>query len=257
MGERAEVEIDGEKANAVIPVFVRDARLFVPARFVAERMNVELSWDGQDEMLTVKTPSGNEMVLQVGSSEVIWNGSTYYMDTAPVKRYERVFIPARHLAEVAGFDLDWQSDDEKLVFEVQEDEGKMATESERQPEFLDVYDDAELDLLAKIISAEAGYEDEKGQIAVGNVILNRVESSKFPDTIRDVIYQPGQFGPVTTGKMDKVKPSETSIEAAKQVLSGKNVVGDALYFHNPRVSKQAFWGTLDVVADIGNHRFLK
>lgn len=253
MGARAEVEIDGEKVNAVVHVFIRDGRLFVPVRLLAERMNVELTWDEKTNSLSLKTPEGHEMLLQVGSNEVKWNDSTYYMDTTPVERYERVFVPARHLAEIAGFQFKWDPSEEKIMFIGSDDE----TTLEEKPEFLNAIDQAELQLLAKIIYAEAGYEDFEGQVAVGNVILNRVENPKFPDTIRDVIYQPGQFGPVSSGKINQVKPSDTAIDAAKQVLTGENVVEDALYFYNPRVSKQSFWGTLEVVADIGNHRFLK
>lgn len=90
-------------------------------------------------------------------------------------------------------------------------------------------------LLAALIHCEAGGEPYEGQVAVGAVVMNRVNSNDFPDTISEVIYQPGQFTPVTSGKVDRVYNSgniyESCIEAAEEALSGVSNVGDRLYFH--------------------------
>lgn len=75
-----------------------------------------------------------------------------------------------------------------------------------------------------------------GQIAVGNVILNRVASPQFPDTVQAVIFDRKdavQFEPVGNGRIYQ-SPSETSVEAARQALAGENIIGDALYFYAPR-----------------------
>ncbi len=90
-------------------------------------------------------------------------------------------------------------------------------------------------LLAALIQCEAGSEPYEGQVAVGAVVMNRVKSSTFPDTVSDVIYQPGQFTPVGTGKVDRVYNSgkiyESCIRAAEESLSGVSNVGECLYFH--------------------------
>lgn len=89
-------------------------------------------------------------------------------------------------------------------------------------------------LLAAIIHCEARGESYEGQVAVGAVVLNRVRSAAFPNSIRGVIYSPGQFTPAMTGKLDEVVASggisESCIRAAKEVLSGYSNVGDRLYF---------------------------
>ncbi|MEF9941248.1 MAG: cell wall hydrolase [Lachnospiraceae bacterium] len=89
-------------------------------------------------------------------------------------------------------------------------------------------------LLAAIIQCEAGGEAYEGQVAVGAVILNRVKSEQFPDTIQAVIYQSRQFEPVLLGMLDEVlqsgKISASCYDAADAVLSGENPVEDALYF---------------------------
>lgn len=94
--------------------------------------------------------------------------------------------------------------------------------------------ESEKELLAALIYCEAGGEPYEGQIAVGAVVLNRVASGTFPNSITDVIYDSGQFGPAITGKLDRVlasgKTTESCRQAAADALAGVNPVGDALYF---------------------------
>lgn len=90
-------------------------------------------------------------------------------------------------------------------------------------------------LMAGILQCEAGSSYE-GMIAVGTVIMNRIASSRFPDTLKEVVYQPGQFGPAMTGKLDRVLaqgPNSSSYKAAKEVLGGKrhSKVKHCLYFN--------------------------
>lgn len=110
-------------------------------------------------------------------------------------------------------------------------------------------------LLAQIINAEAKGEPYNGKVAVGNVVLNRVNSPDFPDTIKEVIFERGQFYPVTSGSIYN-KPSEESIKAAKDVMNGKQIVSkQALYFYNPDTSTSDWIFSRKTIMDIGNHRF--
>lgn len=110
-------------------------------------------------------------------------------------------------------------------------------------------------LLAQIINAEAKGEPYNGKLAVGNVVMNRVNHPNFPDTIKGVIFQKGQFYPVTSGSIYD-KPSDESMNAAKEVLNGKQIVGkQALYFYNPVTSTSDWIFTRTTITDIGNHRF--
>lgn len=110
--------------------------------------------------------------------------------------------------------------------------------------------DYEYTLLAAIIMCEAGGESYEGQVAVGSVVLNRVNSSSYPDTITDVVYQSGQFSPVSNGALSSVLSSgaisDSCYEAATAALLGSSPVGDALSFC--RVGGAS--GTV-----IGNHVF--
>lgn len=103
--------------------------------------------------------------------------------------------------------------------------------------------DEDLYWLSRIINSEAQGESYEGKVAVGNVIINRVNSPKFPNTIKGVVFdkQNGytQFSPVIDGTIYN-SPDADSIKAAKDVLNGSRPVGDALYFLNPRKSTN-FW----------------
>ena len=92
----------------------------------------------------------------------------------------------------------------------------------------------EQELLAALIFCEAGNQPYDGQVAVGAVVMNRVRSGSFPDTITDVIYQSGQFTPAMTGWLDSVLASDgytdSAMQAAADALAGSNPIGDCLYF---------------------------
>ncbi len=89
-------------------------------------------------------------------------------------------------------------------------------------------------LLAALIYCEAGNQCREGKVAVGAVVLNRMKSKKYPNTMRKVIYQRGQFGPAITGKLDRIlaknKIPKACYKAADAALAGENPIGDALYF---------------------------
>ena len=107
---------------------------------------------------------------------------------------------------------------------------------------------SELDLLAALIYCEAGNQPYEGQVAVGAVVMNRVRSGSYPNTITEVIYQSGQFGPAMTGWLDSVLASGSYSDAARQAaadaIAGSNPIGGCLYFGNGN------WGF-----QIGDHYF--
>ncbi len=129
----------------------------------------------------------------------------------------------------------------------------------------DIYDLSKEDYecLLRIVQAEAGGEDEKGKMLVAGVVLNRVESSKFPDTVREVVFQNEngtyQFSPIANGTYDSVTISEETIEAVDKVLAGEDVTQGALYFAarkyaNPEKMKW-FDRNLVQLFEYGGHEF--
>lgn len=109
-------------------------------------------------------------------------------------------------------------------------------------------------LLSKLVYAEARGESYKGQVAVAAVVLNRVASSSFPNTISGVIYQSGAFSCVSNGSINNT-PDSTAIRAALDALNGWDPTGGCLYYYNPRATSDQWIRTRVVKTVIGNHRF--
>lgn len=115
----------------------------------------------------------------------------------------------------------------------------------------------ERQLLERLVEAEAGAESMTGKIAVVNVVLNRIKSDDFPDSITDVIYQKNQFEPVVTGIIDSKTPSQESVEAVKRAFLGEKVVDvDIVNFWASWLDKSNdLWNHIDIVTTIGVHHF--
>jgi N-acetylmuramoyl-L-alanine amidase len=120
------------------------------------------------------------------------------------------------------------------------------------------YTKHELDLLARLVRAEAQTEPFEGKIAVACVVLNRVESSLFPDTIKEVIYEPGQFQPISNGEIHE-PADEDSIAAVKEALTEKrNIVPEStLFFYNPDIATSRWLDSRSTTVVIGQHVFKK
>lgn len=134
----------------------------------------------------------------------------------------------------------------------EEERGRMARQAqEAAAETVRIYEVSEedYDALLRLVEAEASGEDIKGKLLVANVVLNRVKSGAFPDTIKEVIYQRqngrAQFSPVATGKIDRVAVSEETVEAVERALCGEDESAGALYFVAP------------AYADAGNHQWFR
>jgi len=109
-------------------------------------------------------------------------------------------------------------------------------------------------LLSRLVYAEARGESYKGQVAVAAVVLNRVASASFPNTISGVIFQSGAFSCVSNGAINNT-PDGTAIRAALDALNGWDPTGGCLYYYNPRATKDQWIRTRTVKTVIGNHSF--
>ena len=114
----------------------------------------------------------------------------------------------------------------------------------------------DLNLLTRIIYSEARGEPYSGQVAVGAVVLNRVRSSSFPNTIAGVIYQKGAFDAVDDGQIN-LTPNETAKKAAQDALNGWDPSYGAIYYFNPKTTTNSWIWSRPLTVVIGNHRFCK
>jgi len=115
---------------------------------------------------------------------------------------------------------------------------------------------AEIDLLARCISAEARGEPYLGQVAVGAVIMNRLKSPHFPNTIADIIYQPRAFSSVDDGQI-YLPATASAKRAAQEAIAGSDPTYGALYFFNPAKTTNKFIWSRPQIRKIGNHIFAK
>ena len=115
---------------------------------------------------------------------------------------------------------------------------------------------ADQKLLAKLVYSEARGESYKGQVAVAAVVLNRVSSSSFPNTISGVIYQTGAFSCVSNGSINNT-PNDTAVRAALDAMNGWDPTNGCLYYYNPGKTSDSWIRTLTVVTVIGNHYFAR
>ena len=112
----------------------------------------------------------------------------------------------------------------------------------------------DVNLIAKCINGEARGEPYEGMVAVGAVILNRVKSSAFPNTVSGVVYQNGAFDAVSDGQVN-LKPSQTCINAAKDAMNGWDPSKKALYYYNPKTATNKWIRSRKILVRIGNHVF--
>ena len=116
------------------------------------------------------------------------------------------------------------------------------------------YSNSDVELLAKVISAEARGESYEGQVAVGAVILNRVKHPSFPDSISGVVYQKGAFSCVNDSNW-YAAVADSSKRAAIDALNGWDPSGGAVYYFNASKTSDSFMHSRQVIKTIGNHKF--
>lgn len=117
---------------------------------------------------------------------------------------------------------------------------------------------SDLQLMARAINGEARGEPYEGQVAVGAVILNRVRSSSFPNTIAGVIYEPGAFTAVSDGQINvPIAQNSTVYKAAKDAMNGWDPTGGAIYYFNPDTATNKWIWSRPLIKQIGKHRFCK
>jgi N-acetylmuramoyl-L-alanine amidase len=237
--EDVTVTVGGETVPAFVEAGVTYVRL---ADLLEEMGGWETQWDhtsrtawAETDLFTLDVPAQRSYVLADGFS----------FDTGgrSLLREGRTYVPLRSVANLLGARVDFVDWDTPVrVLDI-------GTASCTEEDFY---------WLCRIISAESKGESLLGQIAVGNVILNRVASEEFPDTVKGVVFDRKngvQFEPVSNRTIYD-EPTEQSVLAARLVLAGVDAAGESLYFFNPALSKGQ-WVRANRTYDstIGCHRF--
>jgi len=224
--------------------FLDDGTTYVPlVSFVQSIGSHDISWDGQTARIT-----SPELTLTAtpGQQWLEANGRCLYVPGGVRLVSGRTMVPVRTLAQIYGLEVNWNAETNTVFL----------SGTAKQLESGDTYyDEDTLYWLSRVISAESRGEPLTGQIAVGNVVLNRLNSDVFPDDLQQVIFQPGQFEPVENGTIYN-DPYHLSVTAAKLCLDGAQVVGDCMYFFAPALSPGTWIvNNRTYYTTIGCHRF--
>lgn len=234
------VQIDGKPIAA--SAYVERGVTYVPLRALLNTMGEwDVWWDGATGRAAAA--SGDTRLWADPAADTVTVGEKTAQGRVTVENGV-TYVPLRLVGEALDCQVEW---DPYL--------GGAAVTSPGA-----AYDAGELYWLSRIICAESGAESMTGQIAVGNVILNRVRSDSFPNTVEGVIFDRKdavQFEPVSNGRV-YLPPTQQSVEAAKRALDGENVVGSALYFYAPALSRGTWINTnRPYQQTIGCHRFYR
>ncbi|NLL05936.1 MAG: copper amine oxidase [Clostridiaceae bacterium] len=227
--------------------YIKDGRTYVSVRFVAEALGSKVDWVGEQNKVLISSEEKEEEVIDdssetvtsavyadeseviqlvIGSNELIAYGEKKQMDVAPELVNGRTMIPIRFVSENLDCDVKW----DELTYSVSiYKEGVVVPEELIENRW---YTDEDLLWLARIIHVEVKGLSINGKVAVANVVLNRVKSPQFPNTVYDVIFASGQFPPVKKPGFKELVPSKECFIAAKMALNGINNVEDCLFFNN-------------------------
>ena len=241
--------IDGAYAPASIMMTQQEGVTYVALSAAAQTLDstAQVSWDAASGVVTVTTAKLN-LTAQAGQHYMVANGRYIYLQDNVQLVDGRVIVPLWAVAKVFDAQVAW--DAETGVVRVTRGSG--ALESGET-----YYNQEQLFWLSRIIYAESGNQPLKGQMSVGNVVMNRVANPIFPDTIEGVLAQKNQFSPYKGGRLANRTPNASSISAAKLVLDGGVVeeTEGALYFDSTARS----WASRNktCIAVIGNHYFYR
>ena len=227
--------------------WVEDGTSYITLRAFAEMTGAEITWDGNRAGLDSQWL---ELTARPGELYITANGRVWYVEGGVQAPEGTMYLPLRLLAQVSGMTLGWDGE---------RNTARLDTKTRQTPE-QEEWNEEDLYWLSRIISAESRGEPLLGQIAVGNVVLNRVASSQYPNTVREVVFDRKygtQFEPVDNGTVH-MEPTASAVLAARLCLNGASVVGDCLYFFAPELSAGS-WIVQNrpYYTTIGCHRFYR
>ena len=226
--EKIGVTLDGKQILQNRAILL-DGVTYVGLRAFCDTIGVSVEWDAQTRTAMMTKGKTNATATQ-GDLYIFSEGRCYY-SVKPIRILEdnSMYVPIRPIAQAFGVEVTWQSESRSVKLH---NTGIM-------PKSGDVFYNADdLYWLSRIISAEARGESLAGQIAVGNVVLNRKRSPQYPNTVYGVIFDRKngvQFSPILNGSIYQ-KPTSSSVIAAKICLEGYSMSENILFFMNPTIA---------------------
>lgn len=237
-------EVDGQMVDDPY-LEVYNSTTYVSLRTIvaALRPDATVSWNGSSEVVYAE---GLSMTVTPGKSYLEANGRALPVADGIRQIDGAVLVPIRVAVEALGASLTW--DESAQLISVTSGTGAIVSGD-------DYYNQDVLYWLSRIIQAESGSESLEGKLGVGTVIYNRVDSSRFPNTVYEVIFQTNQFSPASNGYIYNT-PNTESVLAAKLCMEGVRVAEGSLYFFGASTASSSWVrNSLTYVTTIGNHYF--
>lgn len=234
--------------------YVSGQAVFLPPEAVCAAARLSMSWSEDNGTLTLSVP-GAVLTGLKGSGYFEADGRYIYAPDGWLVKGDVLYLPSDAVERLFGVKINVSEKRDRLELSTD----KLAVISGGANYYELNYDAELLYWLPQIINAEAKFEPLAGQIGVGNVVMNRLSSPDFPDTIFEVIYDTEhtvQFEPISTGGIFQ-EPTEQATIAAYLCLEGYSTVGGSLYFVNPEFGSGWFDSSLELVETIGHHNFYK
>ena len=234
--------------------YVSGQAVFLPPEAVCAAARLSMSWSEDNGTLTLSVP-GAVLTGHKDDGYFEADGRYIYAPDGWLVKGDVLYLPSDAVERLFGVKINVSEKRDRLELSTD----KLTVMSGGASYYELNYDAELLYWLPQIINAEAKFEPLAGQIGVGNVVMNRLRSPDFPDTIFEVIYDTEhtvQFEPISTGGIFQ-EPTEQATIAAYLCLEGYSTVGGSLYFVNPEFGSGWFDSSLELVETVGHHNFYK
>lgn len=216
--------INGEYVLLENPVITESKNQYIQTKDLAKLVDFEAEWIVDTKQVRLFNED-RQYIFTVDQKDLVTSEGSIKMDVEPWIEDDLSYLPLKNVAEEMGFEFKYNED--TYTAELSNKEFILEEKYKDKKH----YTNEDLELLARIIQVESGERSLEVKLAIANVILNRVKSSQFPDTLSEVIYQSGQFPPTRKSSFRTLKINKNSYIAAKKALEGINNIDDCLFFN--------------------------
>jgi N-acetylmuramoyl-L-alanine amidase len=226
---RVSLKLNDQYIESDEPNILIDDTTYLVARSLVSTLGYTIDWNNEERKVSIITDE-KKIEFSVDEDLLYVNGTAVETEKKPFIRNGRTYLPLRIVAEHLGCNIDFNQNTYTVLL-TEETVEEVPEEFTYTPK----YTEEDLKWLSKIVEVESDNNDLEMMLAIANVVNNRVEDPRFPNTVKDVIFEVNshvQFPPAHKDSFEGIEPSLYSKIASKNALEGKNNIGNALFFNN-------------------------